>query len=275
MDRDEIIVNDQATLTQGYSKYHQKRIAAAIEKLREIGAKKIVEVGAHPWIMTAQLIDDSGFEVCATISAEEITNWPDDIGVTLEQYQIKTARGSVASIKNYSANVERTLFDIEGVPDTVVACEIIEHLVRSPHILFLNINHWLPLCGKLFVTTPNGAQFSNPFRRRSPTPAYRCNIYERHQYVYTIDALTELITLCGFKILEAGYWDVYDRYGLSAVYGWVSRLPAKYCRDKFMKTIYVVAEKEKEIARLARCPAVYDARGNWEFIDRKGEINGA
>lgn len=263
----EIIVNGQMTCSQAYINYHRRRIAAAITKLREMGAKRIVEVGAHPWVMTAELIDDPTFDVCATISAEEVTNWPDEIGVSVQRYHVKTARGNLASITNYSANVERTLFGIQETPDTVVACEIVEHVTRSPHVMFLNINSWLPVSGKLFVTTPNGAQFSNPLRRQSPTPAYRCNIYERHQYVYTIDDLTELIALCGFRVVEAGYWDVYDRQGPSVIYGWLSGLPLKYFRDKFMKTIYVVAEKEKNVTSLPRCPRVYDSRGKWEFID--------
>jgi SAM-dependent methyltransferase len=262
----EIMVNGKAVCSQAYFDFHRRRIATTIKKLREMGAKRIVEVGAHPWIMTAELIDEAAIDICATVSAEEIINWPDDFGVILNKYQIMTARGNAASVNNYSANIERTLFDIQESPDTVVACEIVEHLVRSPHIMFLNINRWLPLSGRLLVTTPNGAQFSNPFRRRSPTPAYRCNLYERHQYLYTLDDLTELITLCGFKILEAGYWDVYDRRGPSAIYGWLSSLPTRYFRDKFMKTIYLVGEKEKHVMELERTPRVYDPRGNWEFI---------
>ena len=266
--REPIVINNEVLSSQDYMNYHQRRIAVCVQKIREIGARKIVEIGAHPWAMTAELLDEPAFDVCATVSAEEMTFWPDDIGVTTQRNQIKTSRGREARFINYAANLERTLFDIDGNPDTVVACEIVEHLIRSPHVMFLNVNRWLPVSGKLFVTTPNGAQFSNPLRRQSPTPAYRCNIYERHQYVYTIDDLTELITLCGFRIVEAGYLDVYDRHGPSVIYGWLSRLPLKYFRDKFMKTICLVAEKEKNMTSLPRCPRVYDSRGKWEFIDR-------
>ena len=261
-----ILVNGKTPCSQDYVAYHRRRVNLSVQKLRELGARKIVELGSHPWVMTAELIDEPAFDLCATVSAEEVTRWPDDIGVSVQRYHIKTSRGKEADVTNYSANLERTLFDIEGSPDTVIACEIVEHLTRSPHVMFLNINRWLPVLGKLLVTTPNGAQFANPFRRQSPTPAYRCNVYERHSYVYTLDDLTELIALCGFKILEAGYWNVYERRGPSSIYGWLSHLPVKYCRDKFMKTIYVVAEKEKDAASLPRCPRVYDSRGNWEFI---------
>lgn len=262
----QMLVNGQVPYRPGYLEYHRRRIALTVRKLREIGARKIVEVGAHPWVMTAQLVDDPAFEVCATVSAEELTRWPDDIGVSVQEYRIRTARGKEVTVKNYSANVERTRFELHEVPDTALACEIVEHLIRSPHMMFLNINGWLPVSGKLLVTTPNGAQFANPFRRRSPTAAYRANAYERHSYVYTLDELTELITLCGFSVMEAGYWDVIDRRGLSSVYGLLSRVPLQYFQDKFKKTIYVVGRKERDVAELERVPRVYDPRGNWEFI---------
>lgn len=261
-----IVVNDQETDTSSYEAFHKKRVALTLRKLREIGAKKIVEVGGHPWFMTAELIDDPQLQLCATVSAEELTNWPDDIGVTTRNYRIKTRRGNEKRFTNHSANIERTLFDIDESPDTVIACEIVEHLVRSPHVLFLNINRWLSDSGRLLITTPNGAQFHNPFRRKSPTPPYRSSMYERHSYLYTIDKLIELISLCGFRVLEADYWNPYEIHGLPKIYDVLSRLPLMYFRDKFKKTICIVAEKEHNRTQLEKLPSAYDPRGDWEFV---------
>ena len=266
MTEEQLFVSGRVVNAHQYERYHHRRIALTLEKLAQIDARKIVEVGGHPWVMTARLVDDPRFEVCATISAEELTQWPDDIGVTARQYHIRTPRGSEACFTNYSANVERTLFDIQEAPDTVLACEIVEHLIRSPHVMFLNINRWLPTLGKLLVTTPNGAHFYNPLRRKSPSPAYRCNVYERHGHLYTLDELTDLVTLCGFRVLEAGYWDAYERRGPSTIYDLLSHFPGRYFRDKFKRTICVVAEKTRSVSELKRPPRVYDPRGNWEFI---------
>jgi hypothetical protein len=262
----QVMVNGQVFENPAYLAFHQPRIAYTMQKLHHIGAKRIVEIGAHPWMMSAALIDDPEFALCATVSAEEVTNWPDDIGVTTQPYHIRTGQGNETHIVNYAANIERTRFDLQEKPDTVVACEIVEHLIRSPHVMFLNINRWLPVAGKLLVTTPNGAQFANPWRRKSPMPAYRCHIYERHAFLYTLDELTELIALCGFRIVEAGYWDVYERHGWSTIYKLLSHLPWRYCRDKFMRTIFVVAEKVQDVAILDRVPRVCDPHGDWEWI---------
>jgi predicted SAM-dependent methyltransferase len=264
----ELLVNGELRKLGTFGDYHQQRFALTSAKLREMGARRIVELGAHPWAMTAELIDDPSLEVCATVSAEEVTNWPDDIGVTKYQYVLQTARGNQASFVNYSANLERTLFDIDERPDTIVASEIIEHLTRSPHIMLLNINRWLSIGGKLLLTTPNGSQFSNPFRRSTPTAAYRSNIYERHSYVFTMEGLIDLIALCGFKIVESGYWEAIQRSGPSKIYGWLSQIPAAYFREKFKKTLFVVAEKDRSLDKLERCPRVYDSRGSWEYISR-------
>jgi hypothetical protein len=267
----QLLVNGQVIDRRGYYAYHRNRIAATLAKLHDLNARKIVEVGGHPWVITAHLIDDPQFEVGATISAEELIKWPDDIGVSAQEYRITTPKGTEACFVNYSANVERTLFNLHETPDTVLACEIVEHLIRSPHVMFLNINRWLPVLGKVLVTTPNGAQFNNPLRRKSPTPAYRCNIYERHTYLYTLDGLTDLIALCGFKIVEAGYWDVYERHGLSRIYDLLSHLPWQYCREKFSKTLYVVGEKVTDVTALEGPPRVYDPCGEWEFIGRRDQ----
>jgi predicted SAM-dependent methyltransferase len=263
-----VLVNGEAINVRHYAQFHGKRMAASLDALAAIGAKRIVEVGSHPWVMTAHLIDDPRFELVATISAEETTNWPDDIGVTIGQYRLTTPSGREALFPNYSVNIERTLFELQENVDTVMACEIIEHLIRSPHIMMLNFNHWLPISGKLVITTPNGAQFSNPLRTGSATAGYRCNAYERHAFLYTLDNLTNLISLCGFKVIDAGYWNVYRRFGMSRIYGALSRLPWSYSQAKFQRTIYLIGEKERDVVELERPPQIYDPRGAWEYIRR-------
>src|SRR5437868_2580635 len=106
----EIIVNDERFSAGNYLRFHRRRIAATIAALEQLGGKRIVELGGHPWAMTSSLIDDGRFEIAATVSAEEVTHWPDDIGVTRREYQMTTLGGRKVSFPNYSANIERTRF---------------------------------------------------------------------------------------------------------------------------------------------------------------------
>ena len=258
-------LNGEPVVAARYPQFHARRIRRTLEALHEMGAKRIVEVGGHPWWMTAELVADPQFEVCATISAEEVTRWPEDLGVTRASYTLATASGRAAEFTNYSVNIERTLFDLDETPDTVIACEMIEHLIRAPHVMLLNVNRWLPVGGKLLITTPNGEQFSNPFRARR-SAAYRCHVYGRHHFTFSLKELVELVELCGFRVRRAEYWDVYDRTGPSAVYGWLARIPHRFFRRKFRRTLCVIAEKATDVSALARTPRVYAPSPDWEHI---------
>jgi hypothetical protein len=262
----DLLVNGEHLDVTTYMRLHHRRIARSLAALHTIGARRIVELGGHPWVMSSALLDDGAFELAATISAEEITHWPDDIGVTRREYHMCTLGGREVSFPNYSANVERTRFSIDEQPDTVLACEIIEHLVRAPHIMLLNINQWLPVGGKLVISTPNGAQFSNPLRRHRARPAYRCNVYARHNGAFTRAQLVDLVQLCGFKIHSAGFWNVYERSGPSRLYSMLSALPFEYCQEKFQRTLVVTAEKAHQVTALARLPQCYAPSQYWEYV---------
>jgi hypothetical protein len=270
MSRADLIVNDQQIAAANYLQFHRRRIQLTIDALQKLGAHRLVELGGHPWVMTSKLVDDGDFEIVATVSAEEITNWPDDIGVTRRQYRMRSLGGQEVSFPNYSANIERTRFEIDEQPDTAIACEIIEHLVRSPHIMLLNINRWLPIGGKLLITTPNGAQFSNPLRRKASRPGYRCNVYARHNGGLTRDQLVDLVELCGFVVRESGFWNVYERSGPSRVYSVLGALPRPYFREKFRRTIFVAAEKREDVSELVRLPRCYVPSPQWEFVLNAG-----
>ena len=261
-----IKVNGKIFDNQRYMKYHYLRFKKTLKVLQELGSKKVMELGGHPWAMTSMLVDEPNLNICATVSAEEVTFWPDEIPITKKKYEIQTAKGNINSFTNYSANLERSRFTIEEQPDTVLACEIIEHLVRAPHVMLLNMNDWLPVGGKVILTTPNGAQFSNPFRTTSPIPNYRCHLYSRHQYLFTLDTLCDLVKLCGFKILKAGYWDVYPRKGKLKIYDVLGGVPSSYFKAKFKKTLFIIAEKIEDKEFIEDTPLAYERMGNWEYI---------
>ncbi len=250
-----------------YSRMHAVRIDKTMDLLRKYCERRVIELGAHPWVMTSALSDDSGFEVLATVSAEEATLWPDDFGFTHTNHTLKTVCGRLATIKNYSFNVERRLVDLDETPDAVLACEIVEHLVRAPHVLFLNVNRWLKPGGVVIVTTPNGSQFMNPFRRKPRMPAFRAHSYERHSYVFRLTDLADLVGLCGFEILDSGYWSPYPDAGFRRI---LAGIPGPYFSEKFERTLYIVARKSRSVEALPRLPRVYEPSGAWEYVSTSG-----
>lgn len=263
-----IWVNGEPIDLARYGSFHDQRFTQTLGLVRALGGGRVAEVGGHPWAMTARLLREPGVEVAATVSAEEVTHWPDAIPIEKKAYEIRLENGQSAHFTNYSANVERTMFELEEKVDIALACEIIEHLTRAPHIMLLNMNAWLKPGGRVIITTPNGTQVENPFRVKAKMPAFRCSTYARHNYVFTMEGLTDLVSVCGFEVEQAEYWSPYARRGSSNLYRTIMRAPSKYLKDKFSQTLVVVARKVEDRHTASRLPKAYEHSPDWERVDQ-------
>ena len=249
-----------------YDSFHRARFDATMGLLRRYGGGRVVEVGGHPWAMTSRLIAERDIHLEATVSASEVTTWSDELPVTTQNYQLELDNRR-AAFKNISANIERTLFPIGVEVDVVMACEIIEHLTRSPHIMMLNINGWLKTGGLVIITTPNGAQLENPFRVVSKVPNYRSSLYSRHNYLFSMDGLCDLVESCGFEVIETSFWSPFARRGLSKLRPILARLGPQYLKNKFGQTLCVVARKVETRHSASRMPKVYGREPGWECVE--------
>ncbi len=262
----QIRVNGEPIDLSRYGPYHRRRFDMTLALLRDIGGGRVIELGGHPWAMTARLLREPGVDLVATVSAEEVTAWPDEVPIEKRHYEIELEDGMRGTFVNYSANLERSIFDIDGQADVVLACEIIEHMTRSPHIMLLNINRWLVPGGRLVVTTPNGTQLENPFRVRPKMPAFRYSSYSRHNYVFSMDGLIDLIEICGFTVERAEYWTPYRRKGASDLYRGLSLIGNRYMKTKFAQCLCVVARKVEDRDAANRLPKAYVPNVDWERI---------
>lgn len=260
-------VNGQVIPIDRYADFHARRFDQTLDLVRRFGGGRLVEVGGHPWAMTARLVREPGIELAATVSAEEVSHWSDELPLARTDYEIDVGDGVPRRFVNYSANIERTDFTVGEPADMVLACEIIEHVTRAPHRMLLNINRWLKPGGLVVLTTPNGAQMENPFRVRPKMPAYRPSVYSRHNYVFTMDGLTDLVGACGFEIVEANFWSPYARRGATNLYRAIYGLGGRYLKNKFAQTLCVVARKVEDRETASRLPRCYSREAGWERID--------
>lgn len=271
-----ITVNGERLDLSRYNSFHAARYDLTIDLVRSMDGGRTIELGGHPWTMTARLLSEPSVDLIATVSAEEVTAWPDDIPVTANPYTMELPDGTSQDWTNISANLERTLFPIDSAggendgADLVLACEIIEHLTRSPHIMLLNINSWLKMGGRVILTTPNGSQFDNPLRTKPKMPAYRYSQYARHNYVFTMDILCDLAETCGFEVEYTTYWSPYRRTGLAKLYRVMSRLPGTYFKNLFAQSIVLVARKIEDRETASRIPRAYAPAADWERIEGVG-----
>lgn len=271
-----ITVNGERLDLSRYDSFHAARYEQTIDLVRSINGGRTIELGGHPWTMTSRLLREPSVDLLATVSAEEVTAWPDEIPVTPHRYTMELPDGTSRDWTNFSANLERTLFAIDSAggennkADLVLACEIIEHLTRSPHIMLLNINSWLKTGGRVILTTPNGSQFDNPLRTKPKMPAYRYSQYARHNYVFTMDMLCDLTETCGFEVEYSTYWSPYSRTGLAKLYRLLSQLPCPYFKNLFAQTIVLVARKKEDRETASRMPRAYAPAVEWERIEGVG-----
>lgn len=268
-----VTVNDERLDLSRYASFHAKRYDRTLALVRRLGGGRTIELGGHPWSMTARLLSEPTVDLLATVSAEEVTAWPDAIPVTRRPYIMDAGHGVIHEWVNVSANLERTLFPIaeENAPplqaDVVLACEIVEHLTRCPHIMMLNINSWLRPGGRVVLTTPNGSQFDNPLRTKPKMPAYRYSSYSRHNYVFNMANLCNLAEVCGFEVERSEYWSPYLRTGMAKLYRILSWLPGSYFKNLFAQTIVVVARKVEDRSTASRLPSAYAPSPEWEYIE--------
>ncbi|MEL6980268.1 MAG: methyltransferase domain-containing protein [Pseudomonadota bacterium] len=262
-----IEVNGETIDLARYEAFHAERFKQTLETVRALGGGRVVELGGHPWAMTARLLAEQSVTLAATVSAEEVSLWPDALPVTRRSYTLEQDGAPPRGFENVSANLERTRFDIGGEPaDLVLACEIIEHLTRAPHVMLLNANAWLKPGGRILITTPNGAQFENPLRFKSKTPSYRANVYGRHNHLFTLEHLTDLAACCGFVVERAELVSPYPRRGPARLYKTLGRLPGRFFREKFNQSLLVVARKTAALEAATRLPKVYAPSPQWECI---------
>ena len=263
-----LVVNGSSVDLSRYGSFHEERFRRTLALVERLPGSTVVELGGHPWAMTARLLRHPRIDLKATVSAEEVTAWPDELPVTRSEYHVQIDDVHHDGFVNYSANVERTLFDIGEQVDIVLACEIIEHLTRAPHIMLLNINRWLKPGGRVILTTPNGSQLENPFRVRAKMPAFRYSSYARHNYVFTMAGLVDLVETCGFEVESQQYWSPYRRTGGTRLYKFLAKAPVPYFRNKFSQTIVVVARKTEDRSAASRLPSVYAPSDSWEQLEQ-------
>lgn len=159
---------------------------------------RILEVGSNPYFISRLI------RRLHPGSPLRMTNYFGTPGDAIEQ-EIVDAAGTVLEI------FRSELVDTETTPlpyadasfDTVLLCEVIEHLIRDPAFQLAEIARVMCPDGTLILTTPNVARDANRARL-----AQRQGVYDpysgygphgRHNREYTAEELLELTAGAGFE----------------------------------------------------------------------------
>ena len=174
---------------------------------------RLLEIGANPYFTTVLLLEYSELSI-------ELSNF---FGIsTRAEYDHQLIRylranGEVVdrSLEFRTLNVEVDRFPYDDNSfDTVLFCEVIEHLQTDPVAALLEIRRILRSDGHLVLTTPNVARLENVARILAGANIYDpysgYGAYGRHNREFTRHELHRLLTYCGFESIESFTADVHD-----------------------------------------------------------------
>ncbi len=162
------------------------------------GASEILEIGADPYFTTLLL---RRFRPGARLT---LTN---GVGEQLHGNHVELIDGDGDRLE-----LEYTRFNMETDPlpfalgafDTVLCCEVLEHMTTDPLAALARINEALRPGGTLVLTTPNAARWQNVVRMAAGrTVADRYSAYGpygRHNREYTVDEVRRLVEHAGFAV---------------------------------------------------------------------------
>jgi SAM-dependent methyltransferase len=158
---------------------------------------RILEVGSNPYFISRLITRlHPGCDL-------RMTNYFGSPGEAIEQ-DIVDATGTV--LETFSSELVDT--EIAPLPypddhfDTVLLCEVIEHLVRDPVFQLAEIARVLRPGGAFILTTPNVARAANRGRLAQRQGIYdpysRYGLHGRHNREYTAEEILELTDGIGF-----------------------------------------------------------------------------
>jgi len=162
---------------------------------------RILEIGSNPYFIS-RLVRERH-----PASELRMTNYFGDPGDAIEQDVVDADGAVLATFRSELVDTETTPLPYADASfDTVLLCEVIEHLIADPVFQLREIARVLRPGGTLILTTPNVARSTNRHRL-----AQRQGIYDpysgygphgRHNREYTAEELLELTAGAGFTAVR-------------------------------------------------------------------------
>ena len=180
-----------------YHKEHKRRMARTLQVLMEQKPTgSLLEIG------TSSLIPNA-----LELLAPEL-----ELFVTDFDLSKKSIEDITVTINNFSKNVHCARVNIEDAPlpfadesfDTILLCEVLEHMEVDPMYMLSEINRVLKTGGTLILTTPNAVSTHSITKMLRGFEPYFYMQYRkdrspyRHNYEYSIYSLMQVIKAAGF-----------------------------------------------------------------------------
>ena len=201
-----------------------------LAKLHDQGARRVLELGSNPYLMTVLMQRRFDFELeLANYFAERLT--------ATESVHVAELAGERIEFPFRHFNVERDVFPHSDRSfDCVLFCEILEHLLESPDHAVAEMARIVRPGGFLVVSTPNATRLTNLYflaMGRNIWDWYSANgPYGRHNREFTLSEVRSLLDRHGFDVAHA---DVRNIQPLARRFTYLQKLrPAVWCEHIFV-----------------------------------------
>lgn len=163
----------------------------------------LLEIGANPYFTTVLLWEFTALELTLTNCFDPTVRGTREQTLEYTDPRSNTAHRRTAVYE--SLDVESRAFPWPDESfDTVVFCEVIEHLTVDPVAALLEIHRVLKPGGTIVVSTPNVARLENVARLVAGANLYDpysgYGAFGRHNREYTRHELVRLLEYCGFGL---------------------------------------------------------------------------
>ena len=124
---------------------------------------------------------------------------------------------SLKNVKTANIEINPLPFDDDSF-DLILFSEVLEHLSKSPKLLFSEIRRVLKPNGLLLLTTPNAVRSQNLFRvifsRNFYFPIFQLseNVNHRHNREFILSELNQLAQDADLKIVKSSYFVSYSPF---------------------------------------------------------------
>lgn len=208
------IVGSDSSFIKAYADDALARFFHTLDLLENKTTGKLLEIGGNPYLLTILLKNLYDFEIVPTnffslsVYDKEVSNGQQKVRSAMfdEEY----------TFDYYDLNVELSDYPFKDEEfDTILFCEVLEHIVVNPLECFSKLRRVLKPGGQLVITTPNAVRLinfahmlagKNFFDRYHP----QNGIYGRHNREFTLSEVTSLLENEGFKIKVAKTLDRYN-----------------------------------------------------------------
>lgn len=185
-----------------YSRAHEARLARTLDVIAGLPPQgRLLELGTNGFLPVALKELFPAVTIDVTVFDEETSGKAEG---EVRRVALEFG-GRAVEVGGFSVDLEFSPLPVgDETYDTVICCEVIEHMEVDPMFMLAEVNRVLKVGGQLVLTTPNAVSSRSIAKMvRGIEPYFfmqynKNRNYHRHNYEYGVETLVTLLSAAGF-----------------------------------------------------------------------------